>query len=114
MNRQRWLIVLCLAIAIPLVSVVCLNLFGPDTFVWRSEIKEGDRIISEIASARVRDGHLPESLSEIGVSDQESDKFFYNKCSDTRFIVWFGTTLGESMTFDSATGSWRSRNIACS
>jgi len=55
---------------------------------------------------------LPASMQELGVGPPEADRFFYEKCSETRFIVWFGTRLGESMTYDSAANNWQ-LNIVC-
>jgi len=46
------------------------------------------------------------------VSDEERNRFFYETCGD-RYDLWFGTTLGRSMTYDSATRKWNSLNVVC-
>jgi len=58
-------------------------------------------------------GRLPISLDEIGIGDPDARRFFYEKCTEHRFLVWFGTRLGESMTYDSDAFKWQSLNIAC-
>lgn len=88
-------------------------LFAPDRLLWRGEIHEGNTLVEKIESFRTEHGRLPTSLSEINTNDKTLEKFFYQKCDENRFIIWFGTTLGESMTFDSVSGSWTPLNITC-
>ena len=74
--------------------------------VWCNEIREGNRLISDIEAFRRNPGHLPAELSEISNGVAEQERLFYQRCSQTPYIVWFGTTLGESMTYDSNSRNW--------
>jgi hypothetical protein len=62
----------------------------------------GNAIVSKIETFRRETGRLPNSLSEIGVEERESGPD-YCKTSRNGYIVWYGTTLGESDTYDSQT-----------
>jgi len=88
-------------------------LFAPASIRYSSEIRRGNRIAREIDRFRARKGHLPLSLTEIGKLESESGPFYYERCGESRYIVWFGTTLGESMTYDSAKRVWTSLNLTC-
>jgi len=87
--------------------------FGPPEVVWRGEIRSGNKLVSRIESYRVAHGHLPSIQSELGADATEQDRIYYEKCSETRYVVWFGTELGESMSYDSGSGVWKPINIAC-
>jgi len=108
-KRSKWIV---LILAIPLF-VGCFLLFAPDAMIWRGEIARGNRIVLQIESLRRQNGHPPETLSEVRIPEAELDKFFYEKCSDSRYILWFGTKLGESMTYDSSLHSWSGINTTC-
>ena len=100
-------------ILVALLALAYLWLFGLPDFVWLPEIHAGNRIVQKIEAYRQQHHRLPESLADVGVRDTESDKYSYEKCSEARYIVWFGTTLGESMSYDSRTFKWEPLNITC-
>ena len=77
----------------------------PDRIVYRSEFKTGEMVVARIEYFRNQRSRLPEDLQEIGIVS-DSIGVFYRKESKDRYIVWFGTTLGESITYDSATKKW--------
>jgi len=52
-------------------------------------------------------------MNEVGVDPLTSNQYFYQACDNRRYLVWFGTTLGESMTYDSEVRSWDSLNLTC-
>ena len=112
MKRKSWFLRLACAACI-LAAGAIFSVFGPDTFVYRNEIRRGNEMVARINAFRAHTGHLPASIEEIGATGKDLDKFFYQRCSDTQFNVWFGTALGESETFDSASNSWTSVNLAC-
>lgn len=57
-------------------------------------------------------GPLPSSLSEAGAQDDETCPC-YCKTGDDSYLVWYGTSLGESDTYDSETKNWSAGNRAC-
>jgi hypothetical protein len=87
--------------------------FGPDEFVFRKEIRRGNQIISKIDAFHSTHGRFPASMQEVGVGFPDADRFFYEQCDQDRFVVWFGTRLGESMTYDSFVKRWKPVNVAC-
>jgi len=70
-------------------------------------MREGDKIVARIESFKKEKQRLPESLSEVGVEEREEGPTYYAKKSDTRYMLWFGMELGESVIYDSDTGKWR-------
>jgi hypothetical protein len=77
-----------------------------------SKREASNRAISKIEEFRKAKGRLPDSLSEAGVQDVESCPC-YCKTGDGSYLVWYGTTLGESDTYDSETKKWSPGNRAC-
>ncbi len=73
-------------------------------FHWR-DFRTGNEIVSRVEAYRNNHGHLPETLREIGLTDPDL-KVFYRKIGENDFRVWFGTTLGESETYDSRVKKW--------
>jgi hypothetical protein len=67
--------------------------------------KASNEIVVKVEQFRKSSGHLPEGLSDIGVKGNESCPC-YCKTSNDSFMVWYGTTLGESDTYDSRTKQW--------
>jgi hypothetical protein len=88
-------------------------LFAPDDIVYRDEIKRGNRLVLEIQEYRHGNGHLPASIEELPVGHTDDRRLYYERCAEGHFIVWFGTTLGESMTYDSRKRTWDSMNGSC-
>lgn len=71
------------------------------------KIAEGDKVIIKIEKFRNETGRLPNSLTEIDISEKESGPIYYQKKSDSKYILWFGKELGESMVYDSETKEWK-------
>jgi hypothetical protein len=97
--------------AVPLVFVLWLAFAmvatrWPTIFDW-SEMREATRDIAAVDSFLARYGSLPETLSQAGIAESDSMKVYYRKQNDQEYIVWFGTVLGESATYESSTEKWR-------
>ncbi len=67
---------------------------------------EGDKIVARIERFKEERQRLPVSLSEVGIEEKEEGPIYYDKKSSTRYVVWFGMELGESVTYDSETRKW--------
>ncbi len=63
--------------------------------------------MNKIENFKKDKGKLPEKLSEIGIEKKEDSPIHYKKESETKYILWFGTTLGESVTYNSDTKGWK-------
>jgi predicted small secreted protein len=70
-----------------------------------SKRRAGNDIVAKIERFKKSTGHLPSALSDIGVTADENCPC-YCKTGDGNYIVWYGTTLGESDTYDSQTKKW--------
>ncbi len=108
MALKHWLMIVAMILVIGYLAI-----FGPDALVWRAEINKGNGIVVRINSFREQRGYLPQSLSEIGLDGKDLDKYFYQDCSNSRYLLSFGTELGESMTYDSSSRSWKGINMTC-
>ena len=87
-----------------LTTVICLsNLSCSST----DKIEKGNEAITKIENFRNKNGKLPNSLSEIGIAETESGPIYYEKKSESKYILWFGKELGESVTYDSDTKQWK-------
>lgn len=113
MSRSvRWLLAGIFLVAV-LGTILYRELLGPPDVVWRSEIRKGNQLIAEIEAFQRERGRLPAELSEITNYAAAQDRLSYLRCGETRYIVWFGTTLGESMTYDSQSRNWTDMNVVC-
>lgn len=65
-------------------------------------------MIEALESYRQRVGAYPQDSAEVGfpVID-ESGPLYYQRNSPTDYIIWYGTTLGESVTYRSTEAKWR-------
>ena len=97
--KSRWLVIaLITAVSI---GLVLLWIFWPDP-----RISEAKRDIVKIEAYRKVHGRLPETLSEIGVQEDDSGRVYYQQKDEKNYILWYGLSLGESEVYDSRTGGW--------
>ena len=73
---------------------------------YSGKLKQGNEVIGKIEKFKNEKGKLPNNLGEIGIIETESGPIYYEKKSDTKYIVSFGKELGESATYDSDTKKW--------
>ena len=63
-------------------------------------------LVNKVEEFKKQNGRLPYDVSEIGLEEWEDSLAFYEKKSDSTYIVWFGLDLGESKIYNSQTGKW--------
>jgi hypothetical protein len=73
----------------------------------QSKRNQGDEIIAKVEQFKIREKRLPKSLDEVGVRESEEGPIFYRQLSESRYELWYGTTLGESVTYDSDRKTWK-------
>jgi hypothetical protein len=66
-----------------------------------------EQIILKIDKFSHEKGRMPLSLSEVGVPESEEGPIYYRRLTDSTYEVWYGTGLGESVTYNSATATWQ-------
>lgn len=86
------------AIGILFVAVACNS---------NEKIAKGNEIIAKVENFRNERSRLPNSLTEIGVVETESGPVYCKKESESKYVLWFGKELGESVTYDSDTKQWK-------
>lgn len=85
---------------------MALFIWEPVWLFHRSELRTGNEIVARVEAYRARNGHLPETLEEVGFDDGNL-RVFYRKVTDDEYAVWFGAySVGESVTFNSRTKKW--------
>jgi 3-mercaptopyruvate sulfurtransferase SseA len=70
-----------------------------------SKRQSGDRVVAKVGQFRKSNGRLPNALSDIGTKEDESCPCYCKTGADS-YVVWYGTTLGESDAYDSRTKEW--------
>jgi hypothetical protein len=94
-----------LALAVLTVIGITIWWLLPD-----SKQRKGEDAVRQIEEFRQSHHRLPSSLSEIGIEDSEADPIYYNRVDDRNYCVWYGTTLGESVTYESTKRAWIDTN----
>ena len=88
-------------------SYCAYRLWAPPSIQYRGKMKAGAEAARRIETFRSRTGRLPENLAEVGLPDDERGPIYYTHEGNDHYVVSFGTILGESMTYDSATRRWQ-------
>ena len=79
-------------IAVGLCAVTYFVL-APDEVLYRQEIRQGNDLVRNIEKFRQERGHLPGSMDDLPISGVNVESVFYDKCSESHCVVWFGTRL---------------------
>lgn len=69
-------------------------------------IKEGDKLVQRIEKYKTKNGHLPSSIEDLGIKETMEGPLFYVPMDSVNYMVYFGTSLGESMIYYSDTKDW--------
>ena len=69
-------------------------------------MREGDELVKKIEGYKSTFGKLPNSLQDIGITQKEEDSLYYDKKDSIKYIIWYGTSLGESKTYYSDSRKW--------
>ncbi len=64
-------------------------------------------MIQALERHRQQHGTYPEDSATVGFPiKDESGPHYYQRQHPTEYIIWYGTTLGEGVTYDSTDGQW--------
>ena len=114
MTRPVRTILIVFSIAFVLAAGFLLFIrFAPDSWIYSREIAQGNRDAQKIDAYRRGTGRLPASLEDVVETESESGPIYYQRCSETHYILSFGTTLGEGISWDSDDRRWVSRIVVC-
>lgn len=67
---------------------------------------EGNALIERIDAFQRARQRLPENLGELGIEETMEGPLYYQKTSPEHYMVYFGTTVGESMIYRSEKRVW--------
>ena len=87
-----------------LAAIICFAVSGCGS---TEKIAKGNEAAAKIEKFRNEKGRLPNSLSETGIVETEAGPIYYRKESESKYILWFGKELGESVVYDSETKQWK-------
>ncbi|MBJ2173778.1 hypothetical protein JBL43_05980 [Aureibaculum sp. A20] len=85
---------------------ICLLLIVYSCSIENEREQYAKIIIEKVEQFKTEQNRLPKNVSEIGLIELENSKAFYEKKTDSTYIVWFGLSLGESKTYNSTTKKW--------
>jgi len=68
--------------------------------------EKGNSVIQKIELYKLKHGQLPDKISDLGIKDNLEGPIFYWKVDSVNYMVWFNTSLGESMTYYSDIRKW--------
>ncbi|UPT69047.1 MAG: hypothetical protein M0D57_10685 [Sphingobacteriales bacterium JAD_PAG50586_3] len=71
-----------------------------------SRIDEGNRMVDMVEQYKKQHHKLPESIADLGIREAIDGPTYYEKKDSVNYIIWFGTSLGESKIYYSSTKSW--------
>ena len=69
-------------------------------------IDKGNEIIKKIELYKKQADSLPINLKEIGFDYDDLGPLYYTKIDSVYYQLWYGTSLGESVTYDSKQKKW--------
>jgi hypothetical protein len=90
-----------------ILMAILLFVIGQFACIYGQKMAQGNRIVVKVEKFKSDKGRLPNNLTEIGIIEDESGPIYYEKKTETKYILWFGKELGESMTYDSETKQWK-------
>lgn len=68
--------------------------------------KQGQVVINKVDNYKTTHGYYPKALNEIGIKSTEEGPLFYERKDSLGYILYFGTSLGESKVYYPDTRTW--------
>ncbi|MEM7605871.1 MAG: hypothetical protein AAF411_10995 [Myxococcota bacterium] len=81
----------------------------PNRLVYGRRYAAARQIIQKVDDYLEHHGGLPSSVTDVGLTTSETSPAYYRKLAEGHYQVWFGTSLGKSVVYDSQTGRWEER-----
>jgi hypothetical protein len=94
-----------------IVSLVFIGSFALYFFYLRDNdegklMKQGNELVEKIEAYKSENGKLPDNLEDMGLEEKEEGPLYYQKWDSLNYLVYFGTSLGESMIYYSDKKEW--------
>lgn len=92
-------------------GLLCLAPFAPDSWVYYSDHKKSEAFIQGVEAFSARMGRVPTEQEAAQITRSlgwpaSEECPCYEPQTEHTYIVWFGTRLGSSLVFNSATKRW--------
>lgn len=105
--KKALAIIVCLVL-----SVACVLLFSR---FWRARnesalMAEGRELIKKVEAYKAKNHKLPQYLSDIKPQIPDDYPLSYASRDGENYIIWFGTSLGESIAYHSDSKKWEDRD----
>lgn len=71
-----------------------------------SLIKQGQVVIDKVEKYKTTNGYYPNALDDVGIKSTEEGPLFYERKDSFGYILYFGTSLGESKVYYPDTRTW--------
>ena len=103
--KPKALLRLLFVVSMTLLIIVAAPTIAPK---WRQMelMRQSEPIHEALKAYHQKHGGYPESLDPIGISSREEGPIYYQREGGS-YLLWFGTSLGESLTYRSNEGKWR-------
>lgn len=92
-------------IIVILILPLVIILIGGEISTFNTESK-AKRIVDKVEEFKKTNKRLPDTLADLGIQETKIGSIYYEKLSKDHYIVWYGTVLGESTTYDSYIQKW--------
>ena len=70
--------------------------------------KNGEDIYMKITQYQKTNARLPDKLNDIGIEEKIGGPIYYQKQTDSTFVIYYSGVLGESIVFNPKTKEWKS------
>lgn len=101
MHRKALIIGIIAVVGVGGFLVISLNIDQS------SKMKIAQNLINQIEEYYHVKGFYPKSLEDLGLKESEEGPIYYKNVDNKYYILWFGTTVGESKEYDCRTKHWR-------
>ena len=89
------------------VAIALMSCLACQQIRTNSLISTGNQLVTKIQTYKNDKGTLPSTLEDLGIVEKLEGPIYYSKERESKYILWFGDGLGESITYDSETNKWQ-------
>lgn len=90
-----------------LVVLFLLSFVSSCNFRRNALIKQGNDVVAKVEQFKKEKGRLPDSLTELGITEKMEGPIYYDRKTPTEYEIWFGEELGHSVVYNSGSKKWR-------
>ena len=89
------------------VLLLCISIAAVGCgLIPNSGREAGNDLVARVEQYRVESGELPLDARALGIDARIEGPVYYRRVNGSRYEMWYGTDLGESVTYESEVGRW--------